>query len=474
MVRYSRRTAGAEGPILFVRELLGAEPDVWQEEALRAYGRGERRISVRSGHGVGKTTLLAWILVHHMLTEVPQKSVCTAPTNGQLFDALAAETKAWFKKLKPELRALVEIKSDRIELVGAPEESFISFRTSSAERPEALAGVHSENVLLLADEASGIPEQIYEAAAGSMSTEGATTILAGNPVRSSGLFYDTHHLLKDQWYTIHASCEKSRFVTKDFITDMERRYGRESNAFRVRVLGDFPRSGDDNVIPRDVAELALSREVEPAPVRPVWGLDPARKGADPSGFAKRKGNALMEPVKVRHIRDSMELVGWVLNEWRETPLIDRPETIMVDEIGIGGPVCDRLRELGLPAFGVNVAESASLSERYQRLRDEMWFTGRDWVTRRNCRLWGLHADGTRWEDNALVEELCAPVFSYMSSGKIVVESKEAMKKRLPRLGSPNRADAFLLTLMHDAGVASGGQTANSWNEAIQFRLPGLV
>jgi hypothetical protein len=454
--------------------VLGAEPDVWQEEGLRAYGRGERRISIRSGHGVGKTTFDAWLLVHHAVTEFPQKSVCTAPTNGQLFDALAAETKAWFKKLPQALRELFEIKSDRIELRAAPEESFISFRTSSAERPEALAGVHAENVLLIADEASGIPEVIYEAAAGSMSTEGAITVLSGNPVRTSGLFYDSHHLLRDQWFCIHASCERSRFVTKDFIEDMARRYGRESNAFRVRVLGDFPRSGDDTVISRELLELALQRDVAPAPVRRVWGLDPARFGSDATALANRQGNSLVEPVEVKRGYDTMQIVGWVVDKWRKSPLLERPEAIMVDEIGVGAGVVDRLRELGLPAFGVNVAEQASMTEEYQRLRDEMWFAGQAWVARRNCRLWGTAPDGTVWKDYALVEELAAPTYTFMSSGKKIVEAKDKMKKRLPRIGSPNRADAFLLTLMHEAGLASGGGTAVSWNEAITFRLPGLV
>ncbi|MFW1856958.1 hypothetical protein, partial [Acinetobacter ursingii] len=88
----------------------------------------------------------------------PQKVVATAPTSAQLFDALAAETKSWITRLPPALRDLLEVKADRIDLKADPNGSFISFRTSRAESPEAMQGVHSDKVLLLADEASGIPE----------------------------------------------------------------------------------------------------------------------------------------------------------------------------------------------------------------------------------------------------------------------------------------------------------------------------
>jgi phage terminase large subunit len=140
-------------PVLFVREVLGAEPDPEQQQVLNWVATGERRISVRSGHGVGKTTVLAWLIVWFACTRVPQKTVCTAPTSGQLFDALAAETKTWFRKLPPVIADLFDIQTEQIRLKSAPQESFIAFRTSKVETPEAMAGVHSDNVLLIGDEA---------------------------------------------------------------------------------------------------------------------------------------------------------------------------------------------------------------------------------------------------------------------------------------------------------------------------------
>jgi len=227
-------------PTLFVQEVLNTQPDDWQKEFLSHIADGNRRISVRSGHGVGKSTAASWAILWYLFLRFPVKIVLTAPTSSQLYDALFAELKRWVKALPETLRDQLEVKQDRIEIKEAPNEAFISARTSRAEQPEALQGVHSENVMLVADEASGIPEQVFEAAAGSMSGHQAVTLLLGNPVRSSGFFYDTHNRLKDDWITMRVNCTDSPRVSEAYVDEMRSRYGEESNAFRIRVLGEFP------------------------------------------------------------------------------------------------------------------------------------------------------------------------------------------------------------------------------------------
>lgn len=444
--------------------MLGGDPDEKQCEVLTAVQNGERRISIRSGHGVGKTTVLAWCIVCFCLTRFPQKTVCTAPTAKQLFEALAADTKAWFKRLPAELQALYDIKSESIHLLAAPEESFVSFRTSNPETPEALAGVHSENVLLIGDEASGIPEQVFEAAFGSMSGEHATTLLAGNPVRTSGTFFDTHHKLHDLWHTIHISCVGHPRITPDFLEDAARRYGVDSNAYRVRVLGEFPRGDDDTVIPLDLVVSAYHRDVKAIHVHDIWGLDCGRYGNDPSCLAVRRGNSLHEPTVEWKGLSTMALVGRIKAKWDQTLPSQRPTDINVDVIGIGAGVVDRLIELGLPARGINVSEAPALGERYLNLRAELWFKGKEWLEKRDCT---LNAD------EKLGAELVGPRFKYTSSGKIQVESKDDMKKR--GLPSPNRADAFLLTLASEAITASEGlNTRTSWKEPLKRVIKGIV
>ena len=456
-------------PVLFVREVLGAEPDEDQAQVLRWIAAGERRISVKSGHGVGKTTVIAWALVWFACTRFPQKSVCTAPTSAQLFDALAAETKAWFKKLPPLLADLFDVQSEQIRHKAAPEESFIAFRTSKAETPEAMAGVHSANVLLIADEASGVPNAVFEASIGSMSAENATMLLAGNPVRSSGLFYDTHNNPKvaPNWKRLTISGLNHPRVDQDMVRQVADTYGEKSNAYRVRVLGEFPLSDDDTVIPVELVDAAMTRDVKPTNVLPIWGLDVARFGNDSTALAKRKGNVLVS-VEERHGKDTMQTAGWVKDEWDTTPLHERPSDINIDVIGIGAGVVDRLMELGLPVRGVNVSESPSAKDQYPNLRSELWFAGRDWFDARDCSI-----GDTEWA-TALKLELIKPRFRFTSAGKRQVESKEEMRKR--GIASPNKADAFLLTLASEAiSMSNGSMNARrSWNEPLRRKIKGLV
>jgi len=285
-------------PVLFVQEVLGVDPDVWQIEFLRAIARGDRKISVRSGHGVGKSTASSWAMLWYFMTRSPVKVVVTAPTSSQLYDAMFAELKRWINTMPVPLQGLLTVKQERIEFNAAPTEMFISARTSRAEQPEALQGIHSENVMLVADEASGVPEQVFEAAAGSMSGHNAVTLLLGNPVRSSGFFYDTHTRLSEEWTTFQVSCLDSPRVSDEYVKEMAMRYGEDSNVYRIRVVGEFPKGDDDTVIAMDLLESALNRDVAASEYAPmIWGLDVARFGSDRSALCKRQGNAVTEAIK---------------------------------------------------------------------------------------------------------------------------------------------------------------------------------
>lgn len=438
-------------PVAFVVEILGAKPDPVQAEIMRAVAEGNRRVSVRSGHGVGKSTVASWLMIWYLLTRFPSKTVVTAPTSAQLYDALYSELRRWINALNPNVQRLLNVKAERIELAGAPNEGFISFRTSRAEQPEALQGVHSDHVLLIADEASGVPEQVYEAAAGSMSGNSATTLLLGNPVRSSGFFYDTHNRLSGSWKTFRISCADSPRVSPEYIREMAVRYGEESNAFRIRVLGEFPKADDDTLIPMELIELAKIREVEPTLAELVWGFDPARFGSDRSSLCERRGNNV-ERIRPWRNLDLMQSVGVIVAEFNGRPLNLRPVEICVDSIGIGAGVVDRLRELGLPAVGVNVSESPSMQSECFNLRAELWQRLKQWLMARDCRI---------PNDEALIAELAGCKYKFSSNGKLMIESKDDMKRR--GLPSPDLADSLCLTFAGQAATAiHGWAPASSW------------
>ena len=446
-------------PVLFVEQVLGAKPLPWQKDFLNSIARGERRISVRAGHGVGKSTACSWALIWHLLTRFPQKAICTAPTAGQLFDALFSEVKHWINKLPPSLREAVEVYSDRIVQKQTPESSFISARTSSAERPEALAGVHSEHVLLICDEASAIPEAVFESAAGSMSGHSATTILIGNPTRNTGLFFRTHHSLSSDWKTMHVSCLDNPLVAHDFIDQIKATYGEGSNAYRVRVLGDFALRDDDVLISAELVDGAMQRDVVLNTSEPlIYGVDVARFGDDRTVICKRQGNVV---VGFKHWsgEDLMGTVGRIVHE----ASLDKPEEICVDSIGLGGGVADRLRELGHNVRDVNVSESAALNQQAARLRDELWMAAKDWLDTRAVKL---------PKDDDLRAELTGPTYNFTSNGKIKVEGKSEMKRRGMR--SPDLADALCLTFASQA--AGVGGRALRWipGKPLKRNLSGIV
>jgi len=368
----------------------------------------------------------------------PAKVPCTAPTLHQLKDILWAELSKWHQRMPEELRSQFRIKSSdqdmRVVNVHAPESSFAVGRAGRKDNPEALQGFHEDNLLFIIDEASGIDEIVFEVAQGALSTEHSKVLMTANPTRTSGYFFDSHHKMRHRWHAMKVSCTDSSRVSQTYITDVSTAYGEDSNVYRVRVLGEFPKSEDDVVIPLELCEAAVSRDIEVIDTySPIWGVDVARFGDDSTALAKRRANAVLEPVKIWKKRDTMEVAGLVLKEYEETDSDLLPSSILVDVIGIGAGVVDRLRELGLPARGINVGESAS-GYNYNRLRDELWWRARTWFDEKQCRI---------PDDGRLIGELSTVKYKVTSTGKIQVESKDDMKKR--GLKSPDVADAFCLT-----------------------------
>lgn len=450
-----------DDPVLFVRTCLQAEPQKWQKEALQNIVK-HNRLSIRSGHAVGKTTFLSFVILWWLCTHYPCKIACTANSASQLEQILWSEIQKWYKMMPQAFQDELEFRSDKITLKNAPD-SFCVSRTSRRENPEALQGFHSPNMLFIIDEASGVPDIIFEVAQGAMSTHGAKTIMVGNPNRSTGYFFDSFNKNIESWQTMTVSCLDADTVDPQYVEDMKRQYGEDSNVFRVRVLGLPPETDDNAIIGRALVESAIDREVDPIEVMPVWGIDVARHGSDRCALCKRKGNVITEPIKHWGGKDLMETVGIIMAEYESTPFRDRPTELLVDSIGLGAGVVDRLVELNIPARGINVAESSSLSNRYMRLRDELWFKCREWLEQKDCQI---------PDQEELIAEVTAVQYSIMSNGKFKVESKDEMKKRGMR--SPDIADALMLTFAGNAIRASGSGAGYKFNQKIDYGSSGWI
>lgn len=435
-------------PTVFVREVLGATPRQWQAEALKA-ARDSLRMSVRSGNGVGKTSFEAWMVLWFHATHFPAKTLITGSNYDNLRATLWAEVGTWYRRMPAWFRDQYDYTAEVLRMKERPEESFAILRTASKDRPEALAGFHSKNMFVVADEASGIDDEVFRILRGALTTQGSRLLMCGNPTRSSGYFYDSHHNLRELFWTKRVNCLEVKEVDGPWCEEQRLTYGETHPYYIVHVLGDFPPADSESLIPLHLLEEAKERDVEPTDAAMIWGVDVARGGEDRSTLCKRKGNVVAEPVQWWTGLDTMELCDKLIYEYWETPAADRPGSICIDVIGLGAGVVDRLRREDLPVRAVNVAETPSNTQRFFRLRDELWFKARDWVFARDCKL---------PDQGVLIGELSGPRLGEMINGKIKVESKDDMRRR--GLRSPDVAEAFVLTFASSSSFASRAAVYN--------------
>lgn len=429
----------------------------WQVDALTRFSKIWRRrfidkgrLSIKSGHGVGKTCFLSIIIIFALFCAGPDTKVpVVANSQDQLRDGLWPELAKWRGKLPEAMQAEISWEKEKLYITCAPEEAFAVRRTATKHRPEALQGIHAKTVLAVFEEASGIPEETIEAGAGTLSTPGAIAVAVGNPTRRTGFFHATQTKLRERWDCMTVSSE-SVPRARGHIQDIVDLYGRDSNKYRVRVLGEFPDKDDDTVIPLSLIEAAKTRNVTKANVFPVWGVDPGRFGDDPSALAEREGNVIpVDMLHEWHGLDGPQLAGRIIAIFNALPDHRKPKEIAVDVIGIGASAYDHMRLPGSPIAsitrGVNVAEATAISETEHRLRDELWFRGLAWFAALDCKF----EPPVSYPDKAkllekLIGELSSPTYDYTMLGKRKVESKDEMKKR--GIPSPNIADAVLNTL----------------------------
>lgn len=416
-------------------------PEGWQTKASGLLVEHDN-VAIRSGHGVGKSAWLARRIIWWGMTRHPWKVGCTAPSSSTMFDALWSELAKWWSKMPDGLKRQFEWKAERFEWVKSPAVSYAVAKTARRETPEALAGLHSENMLFVIDEASGVDEIIFETARGAMSTLGAKTIMTGNPTRLSGYFFDAWHKNRQYWATMKVASHESTRCNLAELAKWREEYGDDSNFYRVRALGEFPTAEDDVIIPLHMVESAVGRDVQQIDSEEIWGLDVSRAGVDLCALAKRRGNMMTEKIKTWRSDDAMVSVGKVKMEYDAARAAGKaPLQICVDIIGLGGPVADRLAEMGLPVMGVNVSESHSSNDRYLRLRDEMWERARGWFYARDCQI---------VDDEAFIGEISLVKWLPTSNGKMKVITKAEMKKDMHR--SPDRSEAFCFTFMSGGGI----------------------
>jgi hypothetical protein len=427
-------------------------PDTWQRDTLIDIGKQviERgfdgvapvdpiREATASGHGIGKSALTAWIILWIMSTRPHAKGIVTANTSDQL------RTKTWGELGKWRSRCIVghwfEYNNGRASMSlyhhSWPESWRVDAQTCREENSEAFAGLHAANStpFYLFDEASAVPDKIWEVAEGGLTDGEPMFFVFGNPTRNTGSFRECFKRNAHRWTTRQIDSRTAKMTNKKLINQWLADWGEDSDFFRVRVLGRFPRAGDTQFIPSDDVFNAQKRGAglylgnDPL----ICGIDIARGGEDNCMIQFRRGKDA-KSEKVYRIpgeksRNSMRVISKI------TMILDRhqPDVTFLDETGIGGPMADRLVQLGYHVIGIGFGHNATDEKHYKSRTAEMGA---------RCRQWLMNG-GSITDDPQLEEELTSRDYWHNDIDQLVLEKKKDMKKRIGV--SPDWADALYLT-----------------------------
>jgi hypothetical protein len=426
----------------FARDVLRFVPWSKQREILEAV-RDHERVSVRSCHASGKSAIAAVVTLWWLARGPGSLVLITSATDRQL-------RKVVWREIPRRFRAAAgsgvfdgaELTDVELKLA----EDWFALGLSTNE-PENFAGWHGESTLVIVDEASGVSEDIFDAIEGLLAGGDARLLLLGNPTKVGGQFFRSHRAERDQWKTISISAfDTPAFTGEPVAPEVLRRlvkpawvernglkHGESSAFWSVRVLGQFPDVGDDGIMALTVIDEARGREL-PAAVCPlVVAVDVARYGDDETVIVSREGPRVR--VARSYVgRDLMQTVGeaTLVAQGLRSRAGGGVPVIVVDDAGLGGGVTDRLRQLGeFRVFAFNGAGQALKPEEYANRRAEAHFAFRDLLPE-------LDLD----QDGMLRDDLAAPRYRFDSRNRLIVESKDELKKRLGR--SPDRGDAAVM------------------------------
>lgn len=438
------RYHGEIGIIRFVKEQLGATPYPYQERVLRAIVK-HKKLAILAPHGSGKSTIAAWFILWLMTVYEDVKVPVLCPTDRQN-SYIFSEIKKWARRLPDKDFRILSRRLD-----GYANSAF----AVSSNDPAYIEGIHASNVAWVYDEAKAIDAPFWFASEGAMSNADGDLfegywLAISTPGAPSGTFYDICSRKKgySDWEVIHISlkeCLKAGSISKKWVNARREQWGETSSVYLNRCLALFSTTDEDSVIPLEWIEQAIERgrnTVLSEHDTITVGCDPARYGTDKTAVAVLHGKTI-RPISYTSKQSTMETSGRIASRF------NKKIPIAIDVIGIGSGVFDRLRELQFNVTPVNVAEAAR-SDRGDPLTD---ITGTlEFFNLRSYLLWHLRdmlnpdnedAIGLP-DDPKLIGDLCTPQYRYTSSGKIQVESKKDIRKRLKR--STDGADAVALAL----------------------------
>lgn len=422
-------------------------PEKWQVEVLAYIGEQLQaggdlgavvRTAVSAGRGVGKSALVTWLILWAIATFVDTRGSVTANTEGQLRTKTWAELAKWHQMFMA--RELFKLTATAIYSAAPGKDKTwrIDAIPWNENKPEAIAGAHNEGkrALYLFDEASPIPDVIWEFTEGSM-TEANTQIIwavFGNHTRTTGQFHKIT-TRTSRWKTWRVDAREVSFANLQEIEAWIAEYGIDSDYVRVHVLGYAPRAGFSNFIGAELVDHARRREVPRMSYEAhlkILAVDPARFGDDWSVITLRQGLKVHFQVALSGF-DGPELAGRIVDIVRQQENI---ACIAYDAVGNGADLDSALRRApGLPTLiPVMWGIPAKDDKQYFNQRSECWGKMRDFLK-----------DGEIPDDDILADELTSLDFFYDALFRIQLESKKDAKKRGGK--SPDRADSLAISFV---------------------------
>lgn len=432
-------------------------PRAWQRRTLRRIrdfikkNRGRlkndelidaMRIAVSSGRGVGKSALVSWLILWMLTTRIGSSAIVSANGESQLRKVTWGELTKWVAMAinshwwEPTATSLkpAEWLTDLVErdLKKGTRYWGAEGRLWSEENPDAYAGAHNmDGMMVIFDEASGIPDSIWSVAAGFF-TENIIDrywFAFSNGRRNTGHFYEAVDGSKrDFWESEKIDARHVEGTDKTIYQQIIEEYGEDSDEARVEVYGEFPKSGQDQFISPNIVDDAMKRPQYKDMTAPiVIGVDPARGGMDSTVIAVRQGRDIIA-IKRFKGDDTMTTVGHVIDAIEEY----RPTLTVIDEGGLGYGILDRLTEQKYKVRGVNFGWKAKNPIMWGNKRAEIWGAMRDWLKSASLP-----------QDRLLKADLIGPMKKPNSAGTIFLEGKKEMKAR--GLASPDAADAIAVT-----------------------------
>ena len=393
-------------------------------------------LSIMAGKGPGKDTFLALCIIYFLCCFPHSKIPCTAPTGHQLRDVLWSEINKWLRQSK--VKDWLTWQSDKVFFTEAEGKEWFAVartcnpRATAEEQAETLSGFHEDFMIVGIDEASRVPDPVYRTLEGTLTGTCNLILIIFNPTRTKGFAIESHGKDRHRFVALRWNAEESENVKPAQIEFMAKKYGTDSNMYRIFVLGLPPMSGEKLLIEWDWAETAIDRDVAALPTDPViFGID-IGAGGDASVIVVRRG-PVVEKILSNDTSESEVLTGWILKY-----IFDyEPAMVIIDVLGPGwgieGNIRARCRETIV--IGVNVAEASSQEMRFDRLRDELCWNLRETFEKRAISI---------PDDPLLIGEMTSLKYNDETmNGKIKVESKRDLKKR--GIESPNRFDALCYT-----------------------------